>query len=92
MPSHLDLGLLNKSSARIWEFLVVMANGKITSYSYTSKKDGQEITAHKFEVHLVGECSSSYCVGFVKGTATQTKNGFGKVEGRLRLDPVESGV
>ena len=73
MASHLGLGMLNKSSAMIGDFLVKIINGKSSSYTHKSKKDGQEITSHKFEAHLVGECSSSYCVGFVKGNATQTK-------------------
>ena len=73
MSNHIDLGALNKSSARIASFLVKIRNAKSTTYTYQSKKDGSEITAHKFEAILLGEDPSSYCLAQMKGTERQVQ-------------------
>ena len=40
-------------------------------YIYTSKKDQRAVTAHKFEVWLVGNNPQDYCIGFVKGSEAE---------------------
>ena len=40
-------------------------------YTYISKKNGQEVTAYKFEVWLVGNNPQHYCIGFIKGNEKQ---------------------
>ena len=63
----MDLAVLNKSSAKLATFAVALQGGRVFEYSYTQKKDNKRITAHRFEVHLVGQKAESYCLGFIKG-------------------------
>ena len=49
------------------------------SYTFISKRNGQEVTAHKFECWLIGNNAQQYCVGFVKGTEAQCKAAKEKV-------------
>ena len=48
------------------------------SYTFISKRNGQEVTAHKFECWLIGNNAHHYCSGFVKGTEAQCKVAKGK--------------
>ena len=71
MTAPMDLAVLSKSSAKLATFVVALHGGRVFDYSYTGKKDGKCITAHRFEVHLVGIKGESYCLGFVKGPRQQ---------------------
>ncbi len=46
----MDLNSLNKSSAKVAEFPVSMAMGKLLEYSYTSKKDSSMVKTQKFDL------------------------------------------
>ena len=46
----MDLNSLNESSAKVGEFPVSMAMGKIVVYSYTSKKDSSMVKTQKFDL------------------------------------------
>ena len=65
--SVMDLNSLNKSSAKVGEFPVQLAMGKILEYTYFSKKDCSTVQAQKFEVYVVGQNPEAYCIGYVKG-------------------------
>ena len=69
MAKFVDLGSLNKSSARVAVFAVRLCNGQTTDYEYTNKKTQKVTKAHKFEVHMVGQKPESYCIGYVKDSA-----------------------
>ena len=73
MATSIPLHALNKSSARVAKFAVRPWKGRVESYTFISKRNGQEVTAHKFECWLIGNIAQQYCVGFVKGTETQCK-------------------
>ena len=62
----MDLNCLNKSSAKVAEFPVQMAMGKIVNYTYFSKRDCSTVQAQKFEVYVVGRNPEAYCIGYVK--------------------------
>ena len=62
----MDLNSLNKNSAKVLEFPVQMAMGKIVNYTYFSKRDCSTIQAQKFEVYVVGQNPEAYCIGYVK--------------------------
>ena len=66
MPKFVDLGALNKNSARVATFAVRVPGAQTTEYTYTSKKGGNLVKAQKFEVYLVGSKAESYCIGYVK--------------------------
>ena len=68
MPKFVDLGAMNKSSAKVATFAVRVHGSQMTEYTYTSKKGGNPVKAQKFEVYLVGSKAESYCIGFVKGS------------------------
>ena len=83
MDNHVDLSALNKSSAIVADFAVRLSGGRVIEYSYT-KKDGSPMTAHKFEIWLVGTKPESYCIGFIKGakaavTAAQARYTDGSI-------------
>ena len=61
---------LSKSSAKVATFVVKLSKGDVESYAYTNRK-GQDVTAHKFEVFLVGKKTEDYCKGFVKSTQSE---------------------
>ena len=71
MVSHVDIGALNKSSARVATFKVRIFAGRVTSYSYKAKSSGAAVTSYKFEAYLLGAEPSKYCVGYVKGNKQQ---------------------
>ena len=64
------LNALNKSSGRFATFAVRLCGGRVVEYTYKNKKDNQMVTAHKFEVWLVGTNPQEYCIGYVKGNKT----------------------
>ena len=69
----MDLQALNKTSAKIATFPVRLTGGRVESYEYNSKKTGDKITAHKFEVFMIGLKATSYCKGFVKGSRSDVQ-------------------
>ena len=71
MAALQPLQALNKSSGRLASFGVRAYGGTQVSYTYVSKRDQKSVTAHKFEVYLVGSSAEEYCVGFVKGSQEQ---------------------
>ena len=48
MTVPMDLAVLSKSSAKLATFGVAMHGGRVFDYTYTGKKDGKAITAHRF--------------------------------------------
>ena len=62
---------MNKNSARVATFAVRPCGGRVARYTYTSKRDQRAVTAHKFEVWLVGNNPQDYCIGFVKGSVAE---------------------
>ena len=66
----LNLKALTKSSAKVATFVVRLSGGEIEKYSYTNKK-GAEVTAHKFEVFIVGNKPEEYCKGYVKSSSSE---------------------
>ena len=78
MANSIPLHALNKSSARVAKFAVRPWKGRVESYTFISKRNGQEVTAHKFECWLIGNNAKEYCIGFVKGTEAQCKVAQGK--------------
>jgi len=72
-----NLKALTKSSAKVATFAVRLTDGGLETYTYLDKK-GQEITAHKFEVFLVGNKSDEYCKGYVKGNSSECIQAAGK--------------
>ena len=50
---------LTKSSAKVATFVVKLSGGHVESYAYTNKK-GQDVTAQKFEVSLVGKKTQDF--------------------------------
>lgn len=73
MATPLDLGLLNKGSAKVASFLVRATQGKADMYTYTDKRTSKTVTVHQYLTKLVGENPSSYCTAFIKGTPAQIK-------------------
>ena len=73
--SVMDLHSLNKSSAKVADFPVTMSMGKITEYSYTSKKDCSTVKAQKFEVYVLGTQTTavvSTCSQFLQGACVES--------------------
>ena len=68
MTSFTDLGALNKSSAKVATFAVRVVGAKASDYTFTSKRDNKQVTAHKFEAWLIGLSPEAYCIGYVKGS------------------------
>ena len=66
MSTYQSLNVLNKSSAKLAKFLVRPSGGRVVSYEYLNKKSQMHVTAHKFEVYLIGEDAQHYCIGYVK--------------------------
>ena len=62
---------LNNISGQVASFTVRVCGGRVIRYTYKSKKDEHTVTAHKFEVWLVGTNPQDYCIGFVKGSETE---------------------
>ena len=73
-----NLKALTKSSARIATFAVRLCDGAVENYTYTHKKTGQQTTAHKFEVSLVGNNPQEYCKGYVKASEEECKKAAAK--------------
>ena len=71
MASPMNLSVLSKSNAKLATVAVALHGGRVFEHSYTQKKDGKLITAHRFEVYLVGLKGESYCLGFVKASQQQ---------------------
>ena len=67
------LQALNKSSARIATFAARLFDAEIVAYTFTSKKDGEGVTAHKFHVTLVGDSPQDYCMCYVKASWAECK-------------------
>ena len=63
-----DLKSLNKSSARVATFAAKLCDGIVEKYTYFQKISQLQVTAHKFEVTLVGSNPQEYCKGFVKAS------------------------
>ena len=63
-----NLKSLNKSSARVATFAAKLCDGIVEQYTYFQKGTQQQVTAHKFEVTLVGRNPQDYCKGFVKAS------------------------
>ena len=74
-----DLKALTKSSAKVATFVVKLSGGNVDSYAYTNKK-GQDVTAHKFEVSLVGKKPEDYCKGYVKSTQSECSKAASKFQ------------
>ena len=74
MAALQPLQALNKNSARVATFAVRPCGGRVAQYTYTSKRNQRAVTAHKFEVWLVGKNPQDYCIGFVKGSEAECKN------------------
>ncbi len=66
--SVMDLSALNKSSAKVAEFPVRLAGGKVLQYTYKNKTTGSDVQASKFEVCMVGPNPESYCIGYVRAS------------------------
>ena len=90
MASPSSLAAVNKSSARLGHFLVKVANAKSSTYTYKDKRNGSDVNAAKFELHLVGENPSDYCIGYVKGSTQQIAEAVTKIRRWIRLDPFQS--
>ena len=45
-----------------------MLNGKASTYTYQSKRNGNNVIVHQLLTMLVDEKPSHYCIGFAKGT------------------------
>ena len=63
-----DLKSLNKSSGKVATFAAKLCGGVVEQYDYLHKGNQQKVTAHKFEVTLVGRNPQDYCKGFVKAS------------------------
>ena len=63
-----DLKSLNKSSAKVATFAAKLCDGIVEEYTYVKRGTQQQVTAHKFEVTLVGCNPQDYCKGFVKAS------------------------
>ena len=70
---YTSLRHLNKSSGKLATFLVRLCQGRLEAYSYRSRYDNREMTAHKFEMWLVGEDANDYCIGYLKGSEAECK-------------------
>jgi len=73
-----NLKALTKSSARIATFAVRLCDGAVENYTYTHQQTGQQTTAHKFEVFLVGSNPQEYCKGYVKASEEECKKAAAK--------------
>ena len=56
MTSFTDLSALNKSSAKVATFAVKIVGAKASEYTFTSKRDNKQVTAHKFEAEVQALC------------------------------------
>ena len=73
-----SLKALSKSSARIATFAVRLSDGAVETYTYPNKRTGEEITAHKFEISLVGSNAQEYCRGYVKASEAECRKAAAK--------------
>ena len=72
MPGGTLLNALNKSSAKVAEFLVSVYMPKKVKYQFTNKRTGNVVTNYKMECLLLGPSegstggTSDYCPAIVK--------------------------
>lgn len=78
MAAPTPMAAFNKSSAKIAQLITKICHGKKTSYTYTDKKSGKNVTAYKFECFLLGEKEGVYMSGFLKGTQQQVNDAANK--------------
>ena len=78
MAAATPMSDFNKSSARIAQLIARICHGKKTSYKYTEKRSGKEVTAYKFECILLGEKEGVYMYGFLKGAQQQVNDAANK--------------
>ena len=78
MAAPTPMSDFNKSSAKIAQLMAKICHGKKTSYNYTEKRSGKEVTAYKFECFLLGEKEGVYMYGFLKGTQKQVDDAANK--------------
>ena len=62
---YTSLRHLNKSSGKLATFAIRLCQGRVETYTYRSRYDNRDMTAHKFEIWLVGNDASDYCIGYV---------------------------
>ena len=93
-----NLKSLNKSSAKVATFAAKLCDGIVEQYTYVKKGSQQQVTAHKFEVTLVGCNPQEYCKGFVKASkedcekaAAQFKDGTVWALSKVVLDTYTAG-
>ena len=93
-----NLKSLNKSSARVATFAAKLCDGIVEQYTYFKKGSQQQVTAHKFEVTLVGRNPQDYCKGFVKASkgdcekaAAKFKDGTVWALSKVALDSYTAG-
>ena len=95
MAAPTPMSDFNKSSAKIAQLIAKICHGKTTSYNYTEKKSGKEVTAYKFECFLLGEKEGVYMYGFLKGTQRKVNDAKASANsaGRRRaLQPWDAGL
>jgi len=72
MASATPLSALNRSSANIAQFLIVVYQPKRTTYQYMQMRGNREVTAHKLQCLLLGpsetDGTTAYAAAIVKGT------------------------
>jgi len=72
MASATPLSALNRSSANIAQFLIVVYQPKRTTYQYMQMRGNREVTAHKMQCLLLGpsetDGTTAYAAAIVKGT------------------------
>ena len=85
-----DLKSLNKSSARVATFAAKLCDGIVEQYTYFQKKSQQQVTAHKFEVTLVGRNPQEYCKGYVKSTESECDKAAEKFKDGTVLGSLQS--
>ena len=78
MAAPTPMEAFNKSSAKIAQLITNICHGQKTSYKYTEKKSGKEVTAYKFECFLLGEKEGVYMSGFLKGMQQQVNDAANK--------------
>ena len=83
MAAPLDLGLLNRNSAKFARFHMKMTKGNISSYTYQDKKKGTTVKVHQYLVTVVGTDPSSYCIAFSKGTEAHVQQAAAKFKDRI---------
>ena len=93
-----NLKSLNKSSAKVATFAAKLCDGIVEQYTYLQKGSQQQVTAHKFEVTLVGRNPQDYCKGFVKASkedcekaAAKFKDGTVWALSKVALDSYTAG-